>query len=374
MMRSLVLGCAVSLLCLVGCGSTSDDPSGEGGGAGEGGSQGGSSGGGQGGAAGSPGGAAGTAGTAGGGAGGTFTGETFSLTVGPLAVAPGRENTQCVVQRLSNPTPIHVGMIRNVISSSSHHLIVYKTNDTEERTTPFNCTPFLETLNPEAGAPLMVTQKFEDELRLPEGVAFTLAPHQMIRIELHYINTTASEVEVTATSSFHTMDSEQYQHEADFLFIGSPDINLPPRSQTTLGPLFFKMPAGYADANFFAITGHTHQYGRNVTVARTPDASTPGDMVYDVPGWRWDEPETVQHNPPFQIPEGGGFNFSCTWNNTSDRSVGFGESANQEMCFFWSYYYPSNGAKVCVVSQEYGVTECCPGGPLCGLMEQFLGG
>ncbi|MCW5790210.1 MAG: hypothetical protein KIT72_07305 [Polyangiaceae bacterium] len=370
-MRSLVVGCAVGMLCLVGCGSSAEEgPGGQGGSAGEGGSQAGSAGGGQGGTSG--GGQGGAAGTAGGGSGGTFTGETFSLTVGPLAVVPGRENTQCVVQRLSNPTPIHVGMIRNVISSSSHHLIVYKTNDTEERTTPFDCTPFLETLNPEAGAPLMVTQKYEDELRLPEGVAFTLDAHQMIRIELHYINTTTADVDVTATTSFHTMNTEDFQHEADFLFIGSPDISIPPRSQATLGPLFFKLPAGYADVNFFAITGHTHQYGRNVTVERTAGRDAQGESVYNVPGWRWDEPETVQHDPPFKVPDGGGFNFTCQWNNTSDQTVRFGESANQEMCFFWSYYYPSQGAKVCVVSQEYGVTECCPGGPLCGLIDDFL--
>ena len=39
------------------------------------------------------------------------------------------------------------------------------------------------------------------------------------------------------------------------------------------------------------------------------------------------------------IPDGGGFRFTCSWNNTSDTTVRFGESAEDEMCFFWAYYY-----------------------------------
>lgn len=366
-------GLAITLSLVVGCGSTSEgsDASGGSSNAGNGGS--GNAGSGNGGTAN---GGSGNGGSMSGGSGGVggnpFQGETFQIGIGPISVASGDENTQCIVTRLGNPNPIHVGAIHNVISSSSHHMIVYRTADTEERLTPFDCTPFVETLNPDKGAPLMVTQKKDDELRLPDGVAFTLEANQMIRIELHYINTTPNTLDVEATSAFHTMDDAQFENEADFLFIGSPDINVPAHGTQKLGPMFFKMPSQFADSNFFAITGHTHQYGVNMTVDSVASASDPGTPVYDVPNWAWDEPETVKHDPPFQVPQGGGFNFSCEWDNTSNSNVGFGESANQEMCFFWSYYYPSKGAKVCFVSEQYNVTECCPGGALCSLIEQYL--
>ncbi|MEZ4369458.1 MAG: hypothetical protein R3B07_01475 [Polyangiaceae bacterium] len=367
---------ALAFGLVVGCGSSSDGTEGSGGTSNAGSGNGGSGNGGtaQGGNGGTGGGNGGTSngGTAGVG-GNPFQGETFQVGIGPIQVASGDENTQCIVTRLGNPNPIHVGAIRNVISSSSHHMIVYRTADTEERLTPFDCTPFVETLDPSKGAPLMVTQKKDDELRLPDGVAFTLEANQMIRIELHYINTTPNPVEVTATSAFHTMDDSLFQNEADFLFIGSPDINVPAHGTQKLGPMFFKMPSQFADSNFFAITGHTHQYGVNMTVDSVASASDPGTAVYDVPNWAWDEPETVSYDPPFQVPQGGGFNFTCEWDNTSNSNVGFGESANQEMCFFWSYYYPSKGAKVCFVSEQYNVTECCPGGALCSLISQYLG-
>ena len=41
----------------------------------------------------------------------------------------------------------------------------------------------------------------------------------------------------------------------------------------------------------------------------------------------------------------------------------FGESANNEMCFFWTYYYPDKGAHVCFHTDKFvagGYDLCCP--------------
>jgi hypothetical protein len=114
----------------------------------------------------------------------------------------------------------------------------------------------------------------------------------------------------------------------------------------------------YADANFFALTGHEHKLGTDVQVAVATSASDTGSAVYDVPNWVWSEPATVQHAPPFTIPTNGGFRFTCKWHNpnpdTSAPPVKFGESANDEMCFFWAYYYPSHGTHVCLHSEASG--------------------
>ncbi|MCA9598775.1 MAG: hypothetical protein KC776_35935 [Myxococcales bacterium] len=361
--------CALVLIpFLVGCGGSSDDNGANTGG----GSSGGAAGAGTGG--GSSGGSGGTSGAAGSGTGGTGGGvgggESFSVDIGPIDVPSGYENTQCVVKRLHNPANFRVGLIENEISSSSHHMIVYRTNDTEEKLTPFDCSPFVETLDPTKGAPVMITQKSKDELKLPEGVAFTLNENQMIRLELHYINTTPGPVQVTASSKFTSIPESAFKDEADFLFIGNPDIKIPANSSWTLGPTFFPLPSEYDGVNFFAITGHEHHFGTNVKVSAVASESDPGSAVYDVPGWQWDEPETVKHDPPFQVPKGGGFSFTCDWKNTSNKQVSFGESANAEMCFFWAYYYPSKGAKVCFHSDQasFPINDCCPGGALCSFL------
>ena len=307
---------------------------------------------------------------------------SYTLQFGPIQVAPSEENTQCLVLRLGNVAPIHVGAIHNLLGTSSHHMIVYRVNDTVEVKTPFNCQPFTDTLNPAAGSALMVSQKKDDLLTFPPGVAYTLDANQMIRIEMHYINPTAATTTLVSTTTMIPIADSAFKYEADFLFIGDPDIRIPPNSKMTLGPVNFPVPAQFAGVNFFAITGHEHKLGTNVLISTTSNASMPAasspDLtpVYDVPDWLWSEPATVSHDPPFQLPAGGGLQFTCEWDNTTQSQVSFGESANDEMCFFWAYYYPSiGGARVCFHTDMVagGYNLCCPGDAACDLVEKYLG-
>jgi hypothetical protein len=311
--------------------------------------------------------AGGSGGGGGGAGGGGGNRPSFTVTFDPLTVEPGVEDTQCVVKRVGNDEAIRVHQIHNVLPEGSHHLIVYRTADTVEQLEPFACEPFSDTLDPEKGSPVMITQKHDETLTLPDGVGFTFEPGAMVRLEMHYINTSGAALDVSATSTFVTMTDEEFHDEASFLFVGNPDIQIPPGASQTLGPTFMALPQNLSGVSFFGITGHTHQWGTNVTVAAADGEDGPDTPVYDVPDWQWSEPATVIHDPPFQLPDGGGFRFTCEWTNMSAQSVGFGESANAEMCFFWAYYYPSEGAFVCAHTDQVpgGLDLCCPGSPFC---------
>jgi hypothetical protein len=127
--------------------------------------------------------------------------------------------------------------------------------------------------------------------------------------------------------------------------------------------VFFALGAEYASAKFFAFTGHEHQLGTNVRVWASASESAPGVSIYDVQRFSWSEPEMVFHDPPVTVTPGGGFKLQCEWQNPTARDVGFDETATGEMCFFWAYYYPSQGPRVCVRGSALtgGATVCCPG-------------
>jgi len=304
-------------------------------------------------------------------------GETYTIEWGPVEVQPLEEDTRCVTLDLGNEIPVKIDAIHNVLGASSHHFIVYRVTDDPISETPTPCTPFVDTLDPTAGAPLMITQKPEETIQLPAGVAFSLTAHQRVRLEMHFINPTNSVVTATASSELHAMPDADFRQEADFLFIGNPDIQLASSSQVqTLGPTWFPYPSTLAGVNVFAITGHTHKLGVNVEVETAATEADTGSVVYAPTGFNWAEPETVRHDPPFVLPEGGGFRFTCEWLNETGQTVQFGESANDEMCFFWAYYYPSKGSKVCVHSEMYTqdpIDICCPDdAAFCALINQFL--
>ncbi|MFN0245305.1 MAG: hypothetical protein ACKV2T_00270 [Kofleriaceae bacterium] len=297
-----------------------------------------------------------------------LTGESFSLMWGPVTVGPGEEGTQCVILDVGNDETVKIHEIENTLTSFSHHLVIYR-DDTapEPLTTPFPCVPFAGTLAANAAvSPLMITQKEHDLLTLPDGVAYTFAPRQRIRVEMHYLNASEQTEDVSARMEFRVATPERIRDEASFMFIGTPDIELAPKRTTSITS-YFTPPEELAGAKFFAITGHTHQYGTNVTVAKAAARTADRAMVYAPDDFAWNEPPMVRHTPAFVLPEGGGFEFTCDYYNSTDQIVEFGESANAEMCFFWAYYYPSKGAHVCVhstlVNAPDGLDVCCPAPP-----------
>jgi hypothetical protein len=270
--------------------------------------------------------------------------------------------------------------MHNILGVGSHHLIVYKDDmTTAEQTTPFDCQPFTGALNPSGMvAPIMITQRSDDELYLPEGVAYTLNANQMMRVEMHFINSTDQPIEAQATVELYAAPPETITDEANILFIGSPDVDIPAGQTVTLEQYFTPSRASLDldGAKFFAITGHTHQLGTDMQVATSTTSGGTMTSVYAPATFKWDEPETQTHKPEFQLPDGNqsGFNFKCTYNNTTNQSVGFGESANDEMCFFWAYYYPSKGAHVCFHTEQFGgVDLCCPdaGAQICDMVSQM---
>jgi hypothetical protein len=295
-----------------------------------------------------------------------FTGEELSVTWGELEVAPGGEGTRCAVLDLGNATEVKISKIST--DSTSHHLVVYVLDDTSTPVSePTICEPFAKALAPGAGAsPLMIAQKPVDSIQLPEGVAYTFQPNQKIMLELHFFNGTDAPQIATATTTFHVGTPELIRHEASFLFIGTPDLELPPGAETTI-EAFFTPPESLYGIEYYAITGHTHALGTDVQVQTSAARESERTSVYSPATFLWNEPETQRHDPPFKVPDGGGFHLQCVYQNTTTETVEWGESATAEMCFFWAYYYPSQGARLCVhstlVGGPDGIDVCCPAEP-----------
>jgi hypothetical protein len=314
-----------------------------------------------------------------------LSGNVYSLKWGPVTVQPGVENTQCIWLKLSNTTDIEVHQMHNVLSPTSHHLIVYRDDmDTTEQTTPTPCQPFTGALNTTGMIePLAITQKKDDEITLPDGVGYKFAAGQMIKLEMHYINSGDTAQDTQATVDFYSADPATIHDEAAVLFTGSPDIGtmgqgIAPGASYTLHE-FFTVPS-YLDlsqSHIFAITGHEHHYGTGVQLQVAPSATGAMTMVYNPMPFQWAEPATATFATPFAIPQNGGLDITCSWTNTGTATAKFGESANDEMCFTWMYYYPSQGSKVCMHTNQYGgasgINVCCPSSDsLCGLIAQHF--
>jgi hypothetical protein len=260
------------------------------------------------------------------------------VTIQVPQVPPGGEDTQCVQIKLSNTQPVNIVSLHNKLSAGSHHFILTALNDPaapEQALT--RCQGFGGAVT---GAPLTITQAHDDHVQLPEGIGYQLHAGHVLHLEMHYINTTDKPMDISATSELFAADSGAALQPAAVMLIGTSDISVPPRSMAETGPKFLKLPAGMDDVKFFQITGHTHAFGTDVSVSLASATQEPLLSLYAPLRYDWEAPESTALAPHVSVPKDGGFLLRCAWNNTSDSELTWGESARQEMCFFWGYYYP----------------------------------
>lgn len=176
-----------------------------------------------------------------------------------------------------------------------------------------------------------------DDLLFPSGVAMKIKAGQYINLNLHLFN--AGETEITGNSGIliKKLDAAAVVHEADMVFAGSLDFQIPPGdNQTVDGGCSLS-----SDWNVFTLWPHMHQYAKHAKMVVTPpggSAMTVHDLAYD-----FEEQRNYPTSAPMLLPQGTRVDVTCTYNNTTGGNIGFGDSSNQEMCFIGMYKWPAGG-------------------------------
>jgi hypothetical protein len=295
-------------------------------------------------------GSSGTSGGTGGGApfdaGAEVT--TYPTSIGPITLQPGQEQTNCIVVRLGNTDGGFVRRFRADLTQASHHMIVYQSDDTVESLTPTPCQALSGIL--EGEHPVFIAQQAHAELVFPTDeagtpVGFQLAPNQMVKLELHAINTTGAALAITGTANLDTVPLTTQVTVSDLAFWGTTKFVIPPNGAGDTGVKFQKALPG---TKSFAVTTHQHHLGTEMQVWYSTGPTDTADRVAD--GKDWSNPPLVMLSPVLDFPADGskGLAFQCQWVNPTAKLVLFGEGFNNEMCFLWHYYYPSQGFQSCI--------------------------
>jgi hypothetical protein len=264
--------------------------------------------------------------------------------VGPWPIEPGEEKTECVIVHLGNPAAAFIRRIRAELGAKSHHMSLYASAATEEQRVRFPCRGFDSVL--EGDRPLFIAQQARAELTFPDDdhgapVGFQIGPDQMVRIEMHYLNTTG--VPDTSTGRFvlDTIPISAAVVPADIGFWGTTDFEIPAHAAAETPVKFVRaMP----DTKIFAVTTHEHHLGTRMRVWYANDATdTQSAPICDC--HTWSDPPIALPSPPLSFGPGekAGLAYKCEWMNNTASPVGYGEAFDDEMCFLWQYYFPGRG-------------------------------
>jgi hypothetical protein len=200
---------------------------------------------------------------------------TFDAGVGPITVDSGGEDTQCIVMNLGNEEGAFVRRFRASLNQGSHHMIVYRSDETVEDLTPAPCQGFSGLL--EGDAPVFIAQNANAQLVFPKDdqgvpVGLEIQPAQMFRIEIHFINTTDAPLDVTGKIFADTVPLTANVVRSDLAFWGTNDFagtgaimgsDIPPNASADTG---MKFQLALADTRSFALTTHQHHLGTRMRV------------------------------------------------------------------------------------------------------------
>jgi hypothetical protein len=118
-------------------------------------------------------------------------------------------------------------------------------------------------------------------------------------------------------------------------------LNIPPHGDTSKASSC-AMPTA---ATIFAVLPHMHQLGFHAKVAVS--SSLEGERILHDGPYNFDQ-QLYYPIDPIRVAAGDQVHFECTWRNTRDQTVAFGDSSLDEMCFVGLFRYPAGGLAACI--------------------------
>jgi hypothetical protein len=246
---------------------------------------------------------------------------------GSWTLAPGTEKSNlCVKQAITEDT--YISAIRPVHPPGSHHTLLTIGDESDDCRTSVP-TGFVYAAG--VGSQGLV---------LPKGVALKIPAGKVLDLSLHIYNNTTSELSGTSAMEVVTMDAKDVLYEADSILAGPLAFTLPAHQVTTIKNDCMLT----ADQSAYALFPHMHQLGTHLKTTLTMNGEP--KVLHDA-AFNFNEQLQLPLDPILSLHSGDTITTECTYENTTDHDVTFGESSDTEMCFSVLFRYPKQGSNVC---------------------------
>ncbi|MET0390091.1 MAG: hypothetical protein ABW321_29235 [Polyangiales bacterium] len=169
---------------------------------------------------------------------------------------------------------------------------------------------------------------------LPDGVAYKVAKGSQLNLNLHLFNTEDGPLKGLSGTNVRTTTADKVKEFAEVMLAGPVQLSIAPGNATTKGTCTLM-----TDTTVFAVAPHMHQLGVHLKATARPAAGDPV-VLYD---GEYDFEEQRQYPAPggaLALKAGDAVEVECTFDNDTDRTVQFGESSLDEMCFVGLYRFP----------------------------------
>jgi hypothetical protein len=251
---------------------------------------------------------------------------TYTITLAAFTVAPGQERYAC--QDFANPfagAPAAIHQLASHMTAGSHHLLLfYKAGAADG--------PLADCRGTEFAAGPYGSQRPDDAIVYPDGVAAVVSPTDGFRVQAHYLNASPAPLDVTVQIRLTRVDDATIRDHAAILFFSNSSIDVPAGASGVVAEKSCTLPFA---VNLLQTTGHMHSHGRSFV------ATAAGATIFS--SSRFSDVAPALFDPPLALPAGSAIRFACTYDNSAGATaLHYGDSAvSDEMCIFSAQFYPA---------------------------------
>jgi hypothetical protein len=174
-------------------------------------------------------------------------------------------------------------------------------------------------------------------IELPPGVGVKVKAGQQLHLNLHLLN--ATDETITGESAVLVKTSPTPPPMvAEMVLAGPLELDIPPTSQPVS---FTGQCTATTPYSLFAVWPHMHTFGTRQKVELVH--GTDVHVLHDG-GYMFDEQGYYPVEPIASVATGDRVRVTCTYVNTSNASVKYGDGPGSEMCFSGLYRFPASGS------------------------------
>ena len=258
------------------------------------------------------------------GAGDSDIAYSVTLVSDEFTVPPNTEVFKC--QDFANPfrgQQVDVIKHESHMPVGSHHVLLYfktdATSDALQDCSGLEAYPFQ-----------YVAQAPNFSMSYPPGIGATIPTSIGFRMNMHYLNTTATPIKAQDQITMYVAKSGVVTQHAGTIFYSQFSIQIPADNQPHTSTTSCNLPQ---DVNLLSADSHMHQRATEFL------ATANGQTLYETTAWA--DPTLEVYTPPIHLASGTPITWSCTYVNDTGSPLTFGESAaTNVMCIYQGTFYP----------------------------------
>jgi hypothetical protein len=238
-----------------------------------------------------------------------------------VVIQPGEEAMLCY--HVETREPLAVRGLGTRQGPNGHHIGLFTSLEPQPDGTLEDCT------GPEANAKLRwFILAFAP---LPAGYAIDVPAGTAFVMQFHYINPTDRPILVRDVARMLRAEPAEVTTWVSTLIATDLELQIAPGALTRGWDCRIEQPR-----ELLILNGHMHELGTRIEIGLS-NGGSPMQPLYKVDPWKPEfrdtAPTTSFYADPLQLRAGSVIRTTCTWNNTTDRVVGF----PAEMCTLFAY-------------------------------------